>query len=181
MPVQTIPYPAINGNYYEFSSIELNVPGYPVSPPYGGILALQSIDYDDNMEHGELRGAAPNLLALTKGKYMAAGKLKVPKLESDTFLSVIATAAASLPTPMGYMQFSGLTITVSYYEPSLMPKPIIDRLFGFTLKKNADSHKVGQDPLYVEHDFRLFMLSRNGKYPFDPGLLGTVFGIPQTI
>ncbi len=180
MAIQTVQYPSINGLYPDFSSVEFSVPGYPSTPPYGGVLSIQSIDYSDSLEAGELRGAAPQLLARTRGKYTAEGKIKLPKIEADGMLQVMSQAGAALGRPMGYLEYGALTITVPYYEPSISATPIVDSLIGFRFKKPADARKTGQDPLMVDLDFSLFMLVRNGKYPFDPATLQVAFGIPQT-
>ncbi len=176
MAIQTVPYPLINGNLFDFSSFEFSIPGYPPPPPYGGVLSIQSIDYSDNLEPGEMRGAAPHVLARTRGKYAATAKLTLPKVEADNIADLIQTFGAAVPRAMGYLEFGALTITCSYYEPS-MPALVVDQLVGFRVTKMSDAHKTGQEPLMVDLDVSLFMLIRNGRYPFDPGNLAASFGL----
>jgi hypothetical protein len=147
MALQVVNYPLIQGNYYDFSSVEFSVPGYPASPPYGGVLAVQSIDYTDSLE---------------------------AKVEATNIIAVMATFGSALAKPQGYLEYGGLTITVNYYEPT-MQALVTDTLIGFRFGKMADSHKTGQDVLMVDLDFKLLMLVRNGQYPYDPQNLGIAF------
>ena len=143
MPFQIVPRPLINGVDYDFSSIEFMVPGYPPTPPYGGILEVSAIDYDDDLEAGELRGAAPNVLGRSRGKYTAGGKVEMAKLAADNLLEVIQAFGMAQPRPMGYLEYGGLLVTVNYFEPSI-DALVTDQLVGFRLKKPSDSHKTGQ-------------------------------------
>lgn len=174
MAVQALPYPLINGIYYDFSSVELSFPGYQGQNPYPGVVSLQSLDYDDSLDPGELRGAAPQVLARTRGKYRAGGKMRLPKIEADNILLAVAEAGDLLAVSQGYLEYGALTITVQYFEPSI-GELIVDNLVGFRFKKNTDNHKTGQDPLMVDMDFDLMMLVRNGKFPFSPDTLAQIY------
>jgi hypothetical protein len=175
MPVITQPgYYTINQVRYQFASLELNfgVPGY-TQPTLG----LQSIDYDDQLEPGELRGTSPALLASTTGKYSTTAKIKLPKAESNYLVQQLNTFALANPDPatglvMGYGQVQW-TATVNYYD---IGNPLqTDQLFGCKIKKMADSGKVGPEPLMVEVDLFLMALSRNGFFMVNPSTVGAAW------
>ena len=174
MPINQPSYPDINGKRYQFASIQFFFPNYP-----GQIFGLQAIDYDETMEIGELRGTSPDLLGQTTGKSSFKGTLTLPKVESDNLLVAIESAATASPDPLtgniqGYLQFVTPVVTISYQDYN---QPFIfDQIFGLRLIKSADTHKTGQEALYVKYDWMAYMVSRNTKYPDNPGIQSLQFG-----
>lgn len=175
MPILNQPnYYSINGVRYQFASLEINfgIPGFG-SPTLG----LQSIDYDDNLEPGELRGTSPAVLATTSGKYSASAKLKLPKAESGFLVQQIQAFATQNPDPFtgivaGYGQVQW-TATLNYYDIGQQLQT--DQLFGAKIKKMADAAKVGNEPLMVDVDLFLMALSRNGQFMVNPTTIGNVW------
>jgi hypothetical protein len=175
MPVITQPsYYTINQVRYQFASLEINfgIPGFGTPT-----LGLQSIDYDDNLEPGELRGTSPAVLASTTGKYSTSAKLKIPKAEATFLTQALNAFAFANPDPstglvMGYGQVQW-TATLNYYD---IGQPLqTDQLFGAKIKKMADAGKVGNEPLYVYVDLFLMALSRNGNFMVNPLTVGAVW------
>jgi hypothetical protein len=175
MPVITQPnYYTINSVRYQFASLELNfgIPGFGAPT-----LGLQSIDYSDSLEPGELRGTSPAVLASTTGKYSTEAKIKLPKAESNFLVQQINSFAASNPDPttgavMGYGQLQW-TATLNYYD---IGQPLqTDQLFGAKIKKMADAPKVGNEPLMVDIDLFLMALSRNGYFMVNPSTVGAAW------
>jgi hypothetical protein len=175
MPIIQQPaYYTVNGARFQHASLEINfgIPGfgYPT-------LGLQSIDYDDQLEPGELRGTSAAILASTTGKYSVSAKLKLPKAEAGFLVQQIAAAALANPDPLtgliaGYGQYAW-TATLNYYDIGQAFQT--DVLYGCKIKKLADASKVGNEPLMVDVDLFLLALSRNGVFMVNPQTIGAAF------
>lgn len=175
MPVIVQPgYYTINQVRYQFASLELNfgIPGFGTP-----VLGLQSADYDDQLEPGELRGTSPAVLATTTGKYTATAKLKLPKAEAGFLVQQLNQLAQSIPVPSaglvpGYGQVQW-NATLNYYD---IGQPFqSDQWFGCKVKKLADAAKVGNEPLMVDVDLFLMALSRNGQFMVNPNTVGAAY------
>ena len=173
--IQQPTYFTVNGNRFQFSSLEINfgIPGFTIPT-----LGLQSISYKETLEPGELRGTSPAVLAFTTGKYSTEAKIKVPKAEAGYLVQQISEAAAANPDPLtgliaGYGQYQW-TATLNYFDIGQALQT--DVLYGARIKSMSDDHKVGPDPLYTEIDLALMALSRNGFIMVDPETLGAAWG-----
>lgn len=175
MPAITVPsYYTINGTRFQHASLEisLGVPGITTSDLVGWNLGLQSVDYDEALEPGELRGASPVVLALTTGKYSVNAKMKVPKQEADFLIQQITNTAGGL----GYGQFQW-SATLNYYDPSVNNGSMnTDIWVGARIKKVSDASKVGNEPLMADLDLYLMALSHNGNYMVNQTLMSQVYG-----
>jgi hypothetical protein len=168
-------YFTINGVRFQHASLELNfgIPGFGLPT-----LGLQSIDYENSLEPGELRGTNPAVLATTTGKYSAKAKLKLPKSEGNYLVQQISLAAAAAPDPFtglvsGYGQWQWVG-TLNYYDTG---NPLqTDILYGARIMKDADASKIGPDPLYMDFDLHLMALNRNGFWMVNPAIMGAVYG-----
>lgn len=176
MPIVQPQYFTINQARYQHASLEIGfgIPGFGTPT-----LGLQSVDYDDSLEPGELRGTSPIVLATTTGKYACSLKLKLPKPETNFLVQQINTVAAANPDPntglvMGYGQWQW-SATLNYYD---VGQPLqTDLWYGCRIKKISDSSKAGSaDPLYNEIELFLLALSRNGAFMVNPAQMSNVFG-----
>jgi hypothetical protein len=174
MPISQPPYYAINGVRFQHASLEINfgIPGFGLPT-----LGLQSIDYDDDLEPGELRGTSPQVLATTTGKYSSNAKLKLPKAEAGFLVQQLNAVAAQFADPVlgtaGYGQVSWIA-TLNYYDIGQQMQT--DVLRGARIKKMADASKVGNEPLMVDIDLFLLTLSRNGVYMVNQSVNQLNFG-----
>lgn len=174
MPIQQPQYYTINQTRFQHASLEINfgIPGF-TSPTLG----LQSVDYDDELTPGELRGTSPAVLAFTTGKYNATAKMKLPKSEATFLVQSLNNFALANPDPltglvMGYGQIQW-NATLNYYDVGQSLNS--DQWFGTRIKKMTDSSKVGPDPLYVDFELALLALSRNGDFMVNPQTVGAAF------
>ena len=141
-------FPLINGNTFDFSSIELDAEGRK----YNG---FKSIEYDHSLEPGEARGNRAQVVGTTRGQYSAAASAEMYKSDYAQLIAQLGN---------GYMT-KRFPITVSYAEAG---QPIItDRLFQVRIKKAANSHSEGGDPLTVKLDLHVMRISENGLDPVD--------------
>lgn len=147
-----IPYPLINGNRFDFSSVELRL-GNPSTLFVGGV---KEVTYSDSLEPGELRGNHAQLIGRTRGQYSAEASLTMFKQE---FQQLVALLGA------GYMEVSFDTV-VSFSEQG--SAVITDVLSGCRIKKAEDSGSEGGDPLTVKVDLHVMALIRNGVPPLNP-------------
>lgn len=167
-------YYTINGVRFQFASLELNfgIPGFGAP-----VLGLQSVDYEQELEPGELRGTSPAVLATTTGKYSCSAKLKLPKAEGTFLEQQLAAVGFQNPDPLtgiipGYGQIQW-TATLNYYD---IGNPLqSDVWYGARIKKDTDSHKVSPDPLYMDFEIYLMALSRNGVFMVNPQTVGAVW------
>lgn len=173
VPVQP-QYFTINKTRYQHASLELNfgIPGFQAP-----VIGIQSVDYDEELKPGELKGASPAVLAVTTGEYKASGKLKLPKAEGAFLIGTITNAALANPDPItglvaGWGQYQW-NATLNYYD---IGQPLqTDQWFGARIQKSANSSKVGPDPLYTEFDLFLMFLSQNGNAMVNPATVGAAW------
>jgi len=172
--IQQPGYYTVNGVRYQFASLEMN---FGIAGFGSPVLGLQSVDYDQELEPGELRGTSPAVLALTTGKYSCSAKLKLPKAEGTYLEQQLALAGAANPDPLtgiipGFGQIQW-TATLGYYDIGCPFQS--DVWYGARIKKDSDSHKVAPDPLYMDFEIYLMALSRNGTFMVNPQTIGAVW------
>jgi hypothetical protein len=95
-----ISYPRINGLYFDWSSIEINIDGDVV-------VGVKEITYSDTTEPGEVRGPAPNLIGRTRAEHGDVWLLDVgsdqvafrcpSRAEYKRFLSRVSDERKALP------------------------------------------------------------------------------------
>jgi len=141
------PFPLINGNRYDYSSVEILIQGVP----YRGI---KSIDYSDSLDPAKQYGTSARPLGRTRGKWDGDGSLEIFKEDAAIIRPVIAALGQG-----GYGE-ANLTIVVAYGEPTV--GIITDTLIGVRIKKVSDSHAVGNDGITEKWDLDLMDLLRNG-------------------
>ena len=80
---QNLP-PLINGASYSWSDIVCNVLGTPLA-------GINSIEYDDSVNIGNLWGAGQNPVSRAYEKYEAKGSITIMQEEMEPFLNAIGT------------------------------------------------------------------------------------------
>jgi hypothetical protein len=146
--MSTPSYPDINDRTYSFSSIELDVNGDLYT-------AFKSINYSDNMEPGELRGAAQHLLGRTAGDYKADGSFEMSRAEFKLLKAKLGA---------GFMLVS-FPVSVTYAENETS-NIIHDELIGCRIKKVDYSNSQGPDPSMVKVDLHVTYIVHDGVIPF---------------
>lgn len=140
-------FPLINGNRYDYTSIEIMVEGIP----YRGI---KSIDYEDSLDSAKQYGTSARPLGRTRGKYDASGSLEI-FLEDAVVLRTILAAVGN-----GGMGAANFTIVVAYAE---IGSPIVVvKMLGCRVKKVAASHAQGNDGITEKWDLDVMDITRNG-------------------
>lgn len=137
-------YPQVNGNRYDFSSVEFNLRGRT----YVGIKEIQ---YSDELEPGDVRGTLPQRVGRTRGEYKTEGSCTMYRQEFDELV-------ADLGDGFGEVPFDAVVTYANDGQPT-----ITDKLVGCRIKKAENSHSQGTDPLEVKLDLDFMYLLRNGK------------------
>lgn len=147
-----IQYPLINGNRFDFSSVEV----VAESVLFGGV---KEITYTDSLEPGELRGNRSQLIGRTRGKYAVEASLTMFKSEFQQLITLLGSKG------VGYMEVA-FTVVVSHSEPG--NDVVTDTLLGCRIKKAEDQKQEGGEPLTVKAELHVMRLDRNGVTPLHP-------------
>ncbi len=146
----------VNGKGYDHSGTRLDCFGMKV-------VAFTSIDYNDKIERGEIRGASQVALGVTKGKYTTDPcKLTVIKTTAEEIRTHIAGQSRtgnSTGSPKG-------TIVVQYIDDDLgvQTHELIDCRLN---TGGSSSSKEGSDALTEDLEFYVRLIKRNGKTLFE--------------
>lgn len=147
-------YPMVNGNRFDFSSVQLTVPD--VNRVFEGV---KSVGYSDELNPGKLRGNRAQVVGRTRGQYEASANVEMYKSEADAFLAALGP---------GYMERS-FTVTVAFSEPATPDLVVVDVIQGCRIKKVEDSASEGEEAIAVKFDLDVLMILRNGKAPLAVG------------
>lgn len=150
MPLQ---YPLINGTRFDFSSVQLSVPG--IGRVFEGV---KSITYSDELNPGKLRGTRSQVIGRTRGQYEASGSLEMYASEAQSFIDALGP---------GYMERVFL-VNIGYSEPSMADLTYADQLVGCRIKKVENSGNEGEEGLAIKFDLDVMHIVRNGKVPVSP-------------
>ena len=146
-----IPYPLVNGNRYDFSSVEIAVG----ARLFNGV---KSIKYSQTLEPGKVRGNRSQVIGRTRGPLDSDGSIELYRLE---FQDLITTLAALRPG-LGFMEAS-FDILVTYAEPG---QPVVqDLLQGCRIKKHENNGQEGGDAITTACDLDILMVLPGGVAP----------------
>ena len=123
-------YPLINGFRYSFASIEVSIDGRKM-------IGFREINYRVRREPGEVRGAHPEPLGLTRGEITYEADLVAYAEEAEELIKQLGD---------GYME-KPFDITVTYAEEG--QPTVTDQLLGCTIVQIERAHTRGTDPLEV--------------------------------
>ncbi len=155
------PIPLINGNRYEWASIQFTPAGFP-------LIGVKSIDYSQEKKGGEVFGTSVVKIGETRGQLKPEASMELFKEEADAFidqLSVLGAGNGPGGGKLGYMDVR-FPITVQYQEQQNGQLAIVtDTLVGCRISKHADSHSEGTDGLTVKFDLSLFWITPDGNPP----------------
>ena len=141
-------FPLINGNRYDYTSIEILILGVP----YRGVKA---IDYSDKLGAKKSYGTSAQAVGRTRGVMDASGSIEVFK--EDAVIIRAALAALGLG---GYGEVDFL-INVAFAEGIV--GTITDQLVGCRILEVADSHSQGGDALTEKWSLDIMNVIRAGS------------------
>lgn len=147
----------INGHAWDFSSVQITVS----TPAPKFITRIASINYEQSLTPGQLRGNSAQVLALTRGQYEASGSMSLYREEYNLLIAALALAPFP-PPPAGYMQKS-FEIIVNYGELDSIPS--VDTLSGCRITRDSSQNQQGGDSLMVDLDFIIIRMLKNGLLP----------------
>lgn len=151
MPLQ---YPLVNGNRFDFSSVQITVPD--LNRVFEGV---KSVTYSDELKPGKLRGNRAQAVGRTRGQYEPNASIEMYKSEAQALIDALGP---------GYMERS-FNIVVSYSEPATPDLTTVDTIQGVRITKVEDSGNEGEEPLATKFDLDPMMILRNGKAPIAVG------------
>lgn len=155
------PNPLINGNYVDFSSIDL---GFSHMPGVLDFKGFSELNYGDGMDPGIVRGAQPQPLGITPGQYAAEGDLTLVKAYHEEFFRALGAAGGSI-----YGTFFHVTVT---FELQLATTGIVtERLIGCRLKKTDANQTQGNDALMRKYSIFISRIDWIPGVPTIPGQL----------
>jgi hypothetical protein len=140
--------PLINGNRYDFSSIEAKLDGR-------SYLGFKSINYSHSLEPGEVFGTDAQKMGRTRGQYKPEASFEMYKEEYALLLAGLGD---------GYME-RAFMIVVNYEERDLIPRVVTDRIVGFRIKKAENAHSPGNEPLTVKVEGSVMYILEDGNAP----------------
>lgn len=147
-----IAYPLVNGNRYDFSSVEIRVAG----ALFNGV---KEVTYSQTLEPGIVRGNRAQVIGRTRGPLDAEGNLTLYKLEFQALIQALQLLGA--PTQAGFMEVP-FDVVVNYAE---VGQPVIqDTLRGCRIKKYEDTGSEGGEPIATSVDLHI-MLILSGDLP----------------
>ncbi len=148
--VQDLPYPRINGKYYQFSSIRLRVAG---ETWYDFV----SFNFEDGVERGYARGASRMKLGRTAGDYDATASFDIWTTKLEEFLNLVD------PNREGHYDVEGFDVSLDFAEPNMPLQQVV--LIGPIINKISDAHSQGTEPLKNTITLDIFGVTRNGRNP----------------
>lgn len=139
-------YPLINGNKYDYSSIEIDIDGTLFT-------GVKEISFTHGLEPGEVRGTRAELIGRTRGEYTAEGSMVV---FSEEYAEIIAALGD------GFMEKS-FPITITYSDTNVPTQ--VNRLIGCRITSVEGGGSQGTDPLEVSLDLSVFRVETDGLNP----------------
>jgi len=150
--VPFVPYPRINGKYFQFSSIRFHINGVEFTD-------IISLNFEDGVERGYARGASRMKLGRTAGDYDATASFDIWTTKLDDFLNIVD------PGRRGFYDIEGLDVSADFAEPN-MPLQTVS-LIGPIINKISDAHSQGTEPLKNTITLDIYGVLRNGRPPIE--------------
>jgi hypothetical protein len=139
----------VNGFYPSFVDISADIDGFDLGAE------LTAISYSDNVDRGEVRGAARQVLGRTRGDYKAEASAEMQLKQYKALRARAGNRFYDLVFP----------ITVNYADTDNDPITT-DELVRVRFKKREKDYKVSTDGLTVKLEFDIDGLIEDGQLPF---------------
>ena len=137
-------YPLINGNKYDWSSVELDI------GDAGIFTGVKEITFTHSLEPGVVRGTRAEMIGRTRGEYTAEGSMVVYAEEYSEIITALGD---------GYMEAS-FSITSTYSDTNVPVQ--VNRLIGCRITNVEGGGSQGTDPLEVSLDLSIFRVETGG-------------------
>jgi hypothetical protein len=151
--MSTVPglsFPLVNGHAYSFSSIEIFFGDLPIPQ-----ISFKSINYEADLEPGEMRGTDPHVLGMTRGNHTVSGDAEIYRLAWEVLKRTLGFGG------VGYGEVF-FTIVVMYAE---LGSPVItDVIRNVRITKAQMSNQQGTDPSTVKLTLKALDLNENGAF-----------------
>lgn len=152
MPIQNLQTPLLNGVRTDASSTLLSLDGLYYKFP--------SINYEDGLEPGEVRGNQTQVMAYTRGIYKATGSFELYKSESDNFNFNLINN--HLGTAFYEIQFQ---IVLQYKAETNSTSISVVSMPGVRINKMTNSSSQGSEAHKVKYDLTVPIIVRDGVFP----------------
>jgi hypothetical protein len=140
----------VNGYYPSFVSIGVSIGGYDAGAD------LTAISYKDNVDRGEVRGAARQVLGRTRGDYKCEGSIEM-----------LLAAYKAMRARLGNRFYDEVfTITVNVAEDDTAPITT-DELIRCRFKGRDHDHKQGTEGLSIKIDLDIDGLVEDQQLPYE--------------
>lgn len=135
----------INGNVYDFSSVEAKFNGvsYPIT----------KIDYESELDPGEVRGNQAQVMGHTRGELKTTQSMSMIRRHADAFMDALGD---------GFMEVL-FEVVVSFGDEGQPTR--IDTIGQARVKKRKDSGSKGNEGLETEFEMVSGYILYNGKAP----------------
>lgn len=151
-----IPNVLINGQMYDWASIELGIAGMP-------IVSFTSIDYEDSQDVKKVFGRGRKAVGYAKGNLESSGKCSLHREAFEILEAAVPLLALALGVPgaMTLYDLPPVPVTVTYGNRD---KPTIkDVLKGVKFKSKKSSMSQNDEAAEVEMDLEIDEIAWNGR------------------
>lgn len=148
-----IPYPFVNGNRCDYSSVVVDVAG----DKFNGV---KSINYGHGLDPGIVRGNRAQVIGTSRGKYDAEADIELYLAEYRAFIAKLALLGG---TRAGYMEVKFQAL-ISFTEGPLS-ELITDKLVGVRVKKVEHNQSEGNEPITVKCQLHVMSVIEGGLLP----------------
>ncbi len=156
-----LPFPTINGNELDWSSVQIIVPGIPL--PLDGV---KDLSYSDDLKPGKARGTRSQVVARSRGTYDGEGSITFYKSQFNAFLTLLA--GLSTIQLLSFKEFP-FSLMATYFEP-YAGVYITDTLLGCRITKDEDQHAEGGEVLVHKCTLDILQVNWSGAAPVTKSL-----------
>lgn len=144
-----LPWPLVNGEYPSFCSIVAVILGerFPIG--------LTAVNYEDNLEPGEVRGNSAQLIGRTLGDYSATASFSAFKPQMSDILAILARRG-------GIYQVS-FNLIINIERAATLHT---DEVLGCRIQTLTDDHSEGTDALVQQATLHTMGIVRDNRLPY---------------
>lgn len=149
-PVPPSVFPLVNGHAYSYASIEVTFADLPIP-----MISFKSINYEADLEPGEIRGSDPHVLGFTRGNHTVSGDAEIYRAAWEVLKRTLGAGG------VGYGEVF-IDIAVTYWE---IGSPVVtDVLRNVRITKAQFQNQQGTDGSTVKLTFKMLELNENGAF-----------------
>lgn len=142
-----IRHPLINGKRHQHSSMEIQI-------GVRRFIDVKSIDYEDELKPGKVRGTKVRVQGRTRGIYDATASMEVYRGESEELMAELTKGGQGF----GEQEFD---IVINIRSPGM---PLVtDEIIGCRVTKVSSSSSEDENGLADKFELDVMRIRRNGK------------------